>query len=81
LDNSAIVDKLKPMAAKAKAPTFDKGKEFAAHAHIDEQLQSTTYFARPFASWERGINRNFNSLLSQYIRWFQVPSATLGLTG
>jgi len=39
------------MAVRVKTLTFDNGKEFAAHAHIDAQLQSTTYFARPFASW------------------------------
>ena len=67
LVSSAIVDKLKPMAARVKTLTFDNGKEFAAHAHIEEQLQSTAYFARPFASWERGSNENFNGLLRQYI--------------
>jgi len=36
------------------------GNEFAGHAHIDEQLQSTAYFARPFASWERGSNEHLN---------------------
>ena len=55
------------MAARVKTLTFDNGKEFAAHIHIDEELQSTTYFARPFASWERGSNENFNGLLRQYI--------------
>ena len=67
LVSAAIVDKLKPMAARGKTPTFDNGKEFAAHAHIDEQLQSTTCFARPFASWERGSDENFNGLLRQHI--------------
>jgi IS30 family transposase len=44
------VDKLKPMAARVKTLTFDNGKEFTGHAHIDQQLQSTAYFTRPFAS-------------------------------
>jgi IS30 family transposase len=67
LVSSAIVDKLKPMAARVKTLTFDNGKEFAAHAHIDQQLRSTAYFARPFTSWERGSNENLNGLLRQYI--------------
>ena len=46
LVSSAIVDKLKPMATRVKTLTSDNGKEFAAHAHIDEQLQSKDYFAR-----------------------------------
>ena len=65
--SSAIVDKLKPIAARVKTLTFDNGKEFAGHAYIDEQLQSTAYFARPFASWERGSNENLNGLLRQYV--------------
>jgi len=67
LVSSAIVDKLKPMAVRVKTLTFDNGKEFAGHAYIDEQLQSTAYFARPFASWERGSNENLNGLLRQYV--------------
>ena len=67
LVSSAIVSNLKPLCERVKTLTFDNGKEFAAHAHIDEQLQSTAYFARPFASWERGSNENLNGLLRQYI--------------
>jgi IS30 family transposase len=67
LVNSAIVDKLQPLAARVKALTFDNGKEFAGHGYIDEQLQSTAYLARPFASWERGSNENLNGLLRQYV--------------
>jgi IS30 family transposase len=47
--------------------TFDNGKEFAGHKTIDAALNSTTYFADPFASWQRGSNENFNGLLRQYI--------------
>jgi IS30 family transposase len=55
------------MSVMVKTLTFDNGKEFAGHAHIDQQLQSTAYFARPFASWERGSNENLNGLLRQYV--------------
>ena len=67
LVGSAIVVKLQPLAARVKTLTFDNGKEFAGHAYIDQQLQSTAYFARPFASWERGSNENLNGLLRQYV--------------
>jgi IS30 family transposase len=67
LVSSAIVDKLQPLAVRVKTLTFDNGKEFAGHAYIDEQLQSTAYFARPFTSWERGSNENLNGLLRQYV--------------
>ncbi len=38
------------LVARVKTLTINNGKEFAAHSYIDEQLQSTTYSARPFVS-------------------------------
>ena len=67
LVSSAIISKLSPMAPLVKTLTFDNGKEFAEHARIDAALNSITYFADPFASWQRGSNENFNGLLRQYI--------------
>ncbi|MBU3615596.1 IS30 family transposase, partial [Polynucleobacter sp. Latsch14-2] len=67
LVSSAIISKLAPMAPLVKTITFDNGKEFAEHRRIDTALKSTTYFADPFASWQRGSNENFNGLLRQYI--------------
>ena len=67
LVSAAIINKLSPMAPLVKTLTFDNGKEFAEHQRIDNALTSTTYFADPFASWQRGSNENFNGLLRQYI--------------
>ncbi|BDX21832.1 IS30 family transposase [Polynucleobacter sp. TUM22923] len=67
LVGNAIIEGLAPYQAKVKTLTYDNGKEFAEHARIDTALQSTTYFADPFASWQRGSNENFNGLLRQYI--------------
>ncbi len=50
-----------------KTLTFDNGKEFAENQRIDNLLKSTTYFADPFTSRQRGSNENFNGLLRQYI--------------
>lgn len=67
LVSAAIVNRLKLFGKKVKTLTFDNGKEFCGHGKIDEALGSTSYFARPFASWERGSNENFNGLLRQYV--------------
>ena len=67
LVGNAIITKLGPLSPLVKTLTFDNGKEFAEHQRIDTALQSTTYFADPFASWQRGSNENFNGLLRQYI--------------
>lgn len=55
LVSAAIITKLSPLAPLVKTITFDNGKEFAEHQRIDAALKSTTYFADPFASWQRGI--------------------------
>jgi IS30 family transposase len=67
LVSSAIVEGLQPFADWVKTLTYDNDKEFAAHIQIDQAISNTGYFARPFASWERGSNENFNSLLRQYV--------------
>jgi len=67
LVSSAIVSKLKPFSVRVKTLTYYNGKEFAGLSLIDQQLNSIAYFARPFASWERGSNENLNGLLRQYI--------------
>jgi IS30 family transposase len=67
LVSNAIIEGFQPFAGRVKTLTYDNGKEFAAHIQIDQALKSTGYFARPFASWERGSNENFNGLLRQYV--------------
>jgi IS30 family transposase len=63
----AIITGRTPLAHRVKTVTYDNGKEFADHAAVDKALDSTAYFADPFASWQRGSNENFNGLLRQYI--------------
>lgn len=46
--------------------TSDNGKEFAYHKSIAEKLGADFFFARPYHSWERGCNENYNRLLRQY---------------
>ncbi len=64
---SVIFKALNPFEARVKTLTYDNGKEFSGHARIYEALGSTGYFDRPFASWERDSNENFNRLLRQYV--------------
>jgi IS30 family transposase len=47
--------------------TLDNGKEFAKHEQIATQTGIEIYFARPYASWERGSNENTNGLIRQYL--------------
>ena len=58
LVSQAIIKAHTPFEARVKTLTYDNGKEFCGHALIDEALKSTGYFARLFASWERGTNKN-----------------------
>ncbi len=67
LVSKAIVKLLEPFKAKVKTLTYDNGTEFAKHAWVDKKLSSTGYFARPYCSWQRGSNENFNGLLRQYV--------------
>ena len=67
LVSRAIIEGLRPYMVRVITLTYDNGKEFAGHIQIDQALNSTSYFARPFASWERGSNENFNGLLRQYV--------------
>ena len=62
----AIMVRLLPHRSKLHTLIFDNGKEFAAHAIIDEILGSASYFAHPYSSWERGLNENTNGLIRQY---------------
>jgi IS30 family transposase len=47
--------------------TYDNGKEFAEHAKIAAALKASCYFAKPYHSWERGLNEHTNGLVRQYL--------------
>jgi IS30 family transposase len=57
---------LRPIADRIKTITYDNGKEFAAHAEIAASLGARSYFAKPYHSWERGLNEHTNGLVRQY---------------
>lgn len=47
--------------------TYDNGKEFAKHEDVAKALRTDIYFAKPYASWQRGTNENMNGLIRQYL--------------
>ena len=55
---------LLPLADRIETITYDNGKEFASHAQIATSLGALSYFAKPYHSWERGLNEHTNGLSS-----------------
>jgi len=51
--------------------TMDNGLEFARHRNFGAALGADTYFAKPYQSWQRGLNEHSNGLVRQYF-----PKAT-----
>lgn len=64
--SAAIVSELKDLKDKTHTLTADNGKEFAQHAEISKTLDAEVYFAKPYASWQRGLNEHTNGLVRQY---------------
>jgi len=67
LVSQATMNGLKPISDKVLTITADNGTEFAYHERISQALDIDFYFARPYASWERGLNENTNGLVRQYL--------------
>jgi IS30 family transposase len=63
---SAIEKALKPLRGVVHTLTADNGKEFAMHEKITNLLKAKVYFAKPYRSWERGLNEHTNGLIRQY---------------
>lgn len=62
----AILSCLRPVSTLAHTLTADNGKEFAGHREVAWGLSAGFYFARPYHSWERGLNEHTNGLVRQY---------------
>jgi IS30 family transposase len=73
----AVISLLRPFKKHCKTITFDNGGEFAGHAKMAKKLGCKVYFARPYCSWQRGLNENSNGLLRRY---FPKGTAIAGLS-
>jgi len=58
---------LTPFKDKVHTITKDNGLEFCDHARVAKIIGADTFFAHPYASWERGLNEYTNGLVRQYI--------------
>lgn len=62
----SINKKMLPIAELTHTITLDNGKEFSLHQTLACVLEAKIYFAKPYHSWERGLNENTNGLVRQY---------------
>lgn len=50
-----------------KSITFDNGVEFSNWEDIAKYLNTSIYIAHPYASYEKGSNKNGNKLLRKFL--------------
>jgi len=46
--------------------TLDNGGEFADHVRVAAETGVKVYFAKPYASWQRGTNENTNGRIRRF---------------
>ncbi len=63
---SMTIELLKEFNGLNSTITSDNGKEFAGHEDIARELNIKFYFAKPYHSWQRGLNEYHNKLIRQY---------------
>lgn len=51
-----------------KSITADNGSEFSELSNQGKEFEIEVYFARPYASWERGSNERHNGLIRRFIK-------------
>lgn len=68
----AVVGRLAQLPpALRKTLTLDNGTENTLHEDITAEIGAKCYFAKPYASWQRGTNEQTNGM----VRWF-LPKGT-----
>ena len=63
----ALLLGLTPIQEHVLTLTADNGKEFARHQEVARALNADFFFAKPYHSWERGLNEHTNGLVRQYL--------------
>lgn len=67
LTKDAVIQRLQWLPEKARRTlTLDNGSENAQHEAITDATGMKCYFARPYASWQRGTNESVNGLVRRY---------------
>ena len=61
----AIIELLKKVNS-VHTLTLDNGGEFADHVRVSEETGVDVYFAKPYASWQRGTNENTNGRIRRF---------------
>jgi IS30 family transposase len=70
--SKAVIQRLQGLPEKARRTlTMDNGTENSRHGDITAAIGTRCYFARPYASWQRGTNEHMNGL----VRWY-FPKGT-----
>ena len=63
--NAALAESLRPYKDRVITLTADNGKEFAGHSQIAATLKTDVSFAKPYQSWQRGLNEHTNGPVRQ----------------
>ena len=83
LVTQATLDKLGQGTLPVLTIAYDNSKEFSEHRKIASELNASCCFAKPYHSWERGLNEHTNGLIRQYLPkktdFTQVSDATVQL--
>ena len=67
LTKDAVLQRLQCFPEKVRRTlTLDNGSENAKHEAITKAIGMQCYFARPYASWQRGSNEQVNGMVRRY---------------
>ncbi len=81
---AAVVNSLASLPASLrKSITYDNGTENASHETINEMLKTSSYFCRPYHSWEKGGVENIIGLVRRFYPkktdWSLLSQGDLGI--